>query len=210
VNGIHTLAWMVYCQEPFSQVSFPNSPFCGMVWKIQTRFIRLEPGETKNDDACQFSPPQELYEVLVMQKSIRNAKYPECPWVFFWYSDGSRICDFRVTWGTACKSIGLADVEDKPTRLFHDLRHTGVQNLIRAGVPERVAMKISGHRSRFVFDRNNIVSERDLQEAAQQLGQYIEGKNAALKGKKGLSTLWAHQHQELEVSETRRGAKLLN
>lgn len=141
------------------------------------RVIRLEPGETKNDEGRMLPLASELYQVLKMQKETRDLHWPESPWVFS--RAGEPVLNFRKAWGTACKAAGLSAKvgdKDKPTRLFHDLRRSGVRNLIRAGVPERVAMKISGHKTRAIFDRYNIVSEADLKDAARRLGDYLADK----------------------------------
>jgi integrase len=146
---------------------------------LDERGIRLEPGATKNDEARVIPLCDELYQTPTLLKDERDLRWPESPWVFS--REGRRILKFTAAWRSACRAAGLWTGDDKtgrPSKLFHDLRRTGVRNLIRAGVPESVAMRISGHKTRAVFDRYNIVSEADLKDAARRLSEYVRGKEA--------------------------------
>ena len=73
--------------------------------------------------------------------------------------DGKVIKSFRKAWLAACRAAGY------PARIPHDFRRTAVRNLIRAGIPETVAMSMTGHKTRSVFMRYDIVSEGDLDSA---------------------------------------------
>jgi hypothetical protein len=114
---------------------------------MRCSWCRLEPGETKSDEARMTPLAPDLYQVLKLQKEARDHYYPDSPWVFS--RAGEPILRFEGTWAKACKAAGLVvKVGDKErhTKLFHDLRRTGVRNLIRASVRQRVAIRFQATR----------------------------------------------------------------
>jgi integrase len=80
-----------------------------------------------------------------------------CERVF--HNGGEPIKDFRAAWRSACKSAGVPDLK------FHDLRRTAVRNMRRAGVPQVVRMRITGHRTDSMERRYNIVDIEDVKSA---------------------------------------------
>jgi integrase len=120
--------------------------------------IRIEPGITKGEEGRQIFLNRELRFVLKTQWTNRRA---DCPYVF--HRAGRPMKGFRRSWERAVRETSLTG------KLFHDFRRTGVRNMIRSMVPERVAMAISGHKTRSVFDRYHIVSDTDLREAARRI-----------------------------------------
>jgi integrase len=139
---------------------------------LDAKLVRLNAGETKSGEGRVIPIGGELLEVLRAQKAERDELWPDCGYVF--YRRGRQIKAMNDAWRIAARKAGLWDSEaGRVTRLFHDLRRTGVRNLVRSGVAEVVAMKISGHRTRSIFDRYNIVSERDLHDAAAALNSHI-------------------------------------
>lgn len=130
---------------------------------LAAREIRLRSENSKNKRPRVVKLAGELLALLEHRASVRQL---DCPLVF--HRAGKPLGDFRKAWATACEAAGFAGI------LFHDLRRSAVRNMVRAGVPERVAMRISGHRTRSIFDRYDVTSETDLDAAAERTALYVE------------------------------------
>ncbi len=99
---------------------------------------------------------------------------------------GRKIGDFRKSWKTACVNAGLGQLEEQSDgrkkyfgTIPHDLRRCAARNLSRAGVPESVAMEITGHKTRSMYRRYRIVDEKDLREATEKLQSHLEKQGTA-------------------------------
>ena len=134
--------------------------------------IRLDPGSTKNDEGRVVYLTPGLTELLTAHvarvQALSKAIERVVPWLFPHFAKphlGAQRRDFRRAWKTACTAAGYAGM------LRHDFRRTAVRNMVNRSISERVAMTITGHKTRAVFDRYHIVSPADLQEAARKLGE---------------------------------------
>ena len=127
------------------------------------KVVRLRPEISKNKDGRILPLSGEILEVI---ETAREKRRPDCLFVF--HLDGEPIGDFRKSWRKACTAAGLDGI------IVHDLRRTAIRNMVRAGIPERVAMSLSGHKTRSIFDRYNIVSEADLAEATERLQSHLQ------------------------------------
>ena len=106
----------------------------------------------------------------------RARRDPDSPLVF--HRDGITVRRWRTAWRTACQAAEV------PTRFLHDCRRTAARNLIRANVPERVAMLLTGHKSRAIFDRYNIIHEQELLDAGDQLVEYLAQQAQAMPARR--------------------------
>ncbi|MBP7779482.1 MAG: site-specific integrase [Acidobacteria bacterium] len=146
--------------------------------------IRLDAGTTKNGDGRVFPMTAELKRILL----ARHAEHERLkkagvivPWVFFREVAEGRggdkkpqpIVSFTKAWKSACAAAAC------PGRIPHDLRRTAIRGLVRAGIPERVAMQMTGHKTPSVFQRYNIVSGADLKAAARRLDEVTPVRQGA-------------------------------
>lgn len=164
---------------------------------VEGELIRLRGENAKNGETRSVSLCGELAELVARRKGQRTVKHGTevrmAAHVF--HQKSEPVGDFRKAWATACVASGLGQFIcarcQQPAgghrcnrcggevsyvgHIFHDLRRTAVRNMVRAGVPERVAMSISGHKTRAIFDRYNIVNEADQKEAMQRVQNHLSG-----------------------------------
>jgi len=177
-------AALPYYLQPLITIAYytgmRKNEIMGLLWEqvdMREGKITLKAQDTKNKEPRVIFMVEELFEEIRSQKALRDRRYPNCPYVFFGES-GEQVRDFRSAWASALKEAKLQG------RVFHDFRRTAIRNMGRAGVPEKVAMLISGHKTRSVFDRYNIVNESDLLQAATTVSDYFKHKISTI-GKVG-------------------------
>lgn len=133
---------------------------------LKARLVRLEQDQTKSEEPRIVPLPPVLVEIL-------EKVTPKEGVVF-------NTENLRTEWGKACAAVGLGTREKVKSgsgftwyrykgMMIHDLRRSAIRNLIAAGVPENVAMKISGHKTASVFRRYNIVTTQDVSNAMDRL-----------------------------------------
>ena len=136
--------------------------------------VRLDAGTTKNDEGRVFPITKHLRRIFEAQQQVADRLQRTHGTIVrhvFCFTEGERAgqriteSGFNKAWRKARVAAGC------PGRIPHDFRRTAVRTLVRSGVPERVAMQMTGHKTRAVFERYNIVSAGDLREAAQRLDQ---------------------------------------
>lgn len=164
--------------------------------EVEGDVIRLRAEKSKNREPRCVTLSGDLADLIERRKADRRVetKTGLVLSAHVFHLNGAPVGDFRKAWATASVAAGQGQFvcgrcnrtvaghtcdecngDSRYTgRIFHDFRRTAVRNMVRAGVPEKVAMTISGHKTRSIFDRYNIVNEDDLREAMQRTQLYLK------------------------------------
>jgi len=144
--------------------------------------IQLTPQQSKNKDGRVLALVGGLAEVIERRRAVRRE---DIPWVFF-RDTGKPVRSFRRSWQAASKKAG-SPIEKDERKTFHDLRRTSAHELSRAGVPDRIAMSIMGHKTRSMYDRYNIVNEEDVRTALTQMEERRKRRSHNLATSEGVT-----------------------
>lgn len=135
---------------------------------VELQALRIERGRTKGKEPRIVYLPPEAWAAVAKWYARRRVGSRISRHLF--HRHGKPIRTFTKAWRNACVRAG------HPGMIFHDLRRTAVRNMVRAGIREGVAMAITGHRTRAIFDRYNIIAEDDLRQAASLMGGEAKAK----------------------------------
>jgi integrase len=124
--------------------------------------IVLRPENSKNKEGRSIPAGPDIWPII---ERAATRQVPKVAEVF--HRDGRKITAFRQSWVNARDAAGL------PKLMVHDLRRSAIRNLVRSGVSEGVAMKISGHKTRSVFERYNVTSEADIAAAMEKQSAWL-------------------------------------
>lgn len=166
-------------------------------------YLRAENSKTRKPESVPLEG--ELRDIIERRRAARawkgkdkQAHFSE----YVFHDHGEPVGDFRKAWATACCAGGVGklvcpdcrgDVDENYSceecgriwkreslkyagAIFHDFRRTAARNLVRAGVPVPVAMRITGHRTDSMFRRYAIVSEDQKREALAKAQAYLAAK----------------------------------
>ncbi len=136
---------------------------------FQTGIVTLDPGTTKHEEGRVFYLRGELLETLRAQRAVTEEAQRRLaviiPWV--WHrSNGERIQSFTKAWKTACRLAGI------PGSNSARLQENGGPTSSALELPESVAIRLTGHKTRSVFERYNVTSSTDLKNAADVLDRF--------------------------------------
>lgn len=164
-------------------------------YDVEENVIRLRGENSKNREPRSVVIAGELVELIERRKQARPVNNTLTKFVF--HRDGQQVREFRKTWASACVAAGLGKMVcrkcgtegssrrcsrckttscDYTGRLVHDLRRSAVRSMVRSGVPQSVAMKISGHKTASMFRRYDIANEEDLRAALESVQRYHDAE----------------------------------
>jgi len=129
--------------------------------------VRLPAEFSKNKKPRTLPLEGVLRDVIKRRIKLRD---PVSPFVF--HRNGKPIKSFRRGFQSAAKRIELTDL------VPHDMRRSAIRNFRKAGLSETDGMKLSGHRTRNVYDRYNIVDDEDSRQAMRQAQEYLKHEAA--------------------------------
>lgn len=171
-----------YCLFAFLS-AWRKSEISSLTWSnVHDGVIRLQAEDAKNNEGRSIVISGELVQVIERREAAALAAQREAaPGIvpikperdhFIFNRNGEPIKEFRKAWASACRKAGFGG------RIFHDLRRSGVRQLIRSGVPQNVAMKISGHKTISMFRRYDICNEDDLKAAMENVERFQQAQTS--------------------------------